>query len=99
MRITGQDDVNIISKPQTQSIFDSQKPASTSGRSAPSGVPSGDQIDLGGSNGLLLQAQNSAADDRAARIEQLRALVQSGKYQVDTAALSQSIVSATLDGY
>lgn len=99
MRITGQDDVNTITKPQTQSIFDSQKPASTSGRTAASAVSSGDQIDLGGSNGLLSQAQNSAADERAARIEQLRALVQSGNYQVDTTALSKSIVSATLDGY
>ena len=97
MRITGQDDVN-ISKPQNQNIFDSQKPASSSSRPAQSVGSSSDQVDLGGSNGLLSQAQSSS-DERAARIEQLRALVQSGNYQVDTAALSQSIVTATVDGY
>jgi anti-sigma28 factor (negative regulator of flagellin synthesis) len=62
-------------------------------------APNSDRIDLGAQNDLVSQAQNAGADSRAARIEQLRQLVQSGQYQVDPAALSQSIVQSVLDGY
>lgn len=91
--------MNTISKPQTQRVDDSPKPASTTGRTSQSVDTSSDRIDLEGRSGLLSQAQNDTGDDRTTRLEQLRALVQSGKYEVDSSALSQSIVSAALDGY
>jgi len=49
--------------------------------------------------GLVSQVQTAGSDGRSSRVEELRALVQSGQYQVDTAALSTSIVSGTLNGY
>lgn len=100
MRITGQDNVNTINKSQTQGVFDPPKPANLAGRASRSseGSPT-DQIDLGSQSGLLSQAQSAPSDDRAARLDQLRALVQSGQYQVDSRALSQSIVSAALSDY
>lgn len=99
MRITGQDTVNTISKPQTGGVFDSPKPSTSSGRAAQNAETSADRVDLGSQNGLVLQAQNASAGDREARVEQLRALVQSGNYEVDTNALSQSIVTAASNGY
>ncbi len=99
MRITGHD-MNTISKAQTQAVVDSPKPSTTgTGRPATHPDVSSDQVDLAGQNGLLSQAQTASADSRSARIEQLRALVQSGQYNVDTGALSQALVNSALKGY
>jgi anti-sigma28 factor (negative regulator of flagellin synthesis) len=91
-----------IPKPQSDRLYEALK--TSSGPSAPTAssttaAPGQDQIDLGSQSGLVSQVQNAGANDRASRIEQLRALVQSGQYQVDTAALSQSIVGAAINGY
>lgn len=99
MRIAGEDSVNTISTPQTQSVFDLSKPATAGGRTEQTTNVSGDRIDLGSQNGLVSQAQTAGASERAARVEQLRALVQSGQYQVDANVLSQSLVSAALAGF
>lgn len=100
MRITDQGTVNTISNSQAAGVYDSPKAASSgaSGSQSP-GDTASDRIDLGNQSDLVSQAQTAGASDRAARIEQLRALVQSGQYQVDPAALSQSIVQAALSGY
>jgi flagellar biosynthesis anti-sigma factor FlgM len=92
-------DVLNIAKPQSERLSESLKLTSGPGR-APSTASSSssDQIDLGSQAGLLSQAQNAGSSDRQARVEQLRALVQSGQYQVDPAALSKSIVNAALNG-
>jgi anti-sigma28 factor (negative regulator of flagellin synthesis) len=90
-----------IPKPQSDRLYEALK--TNAGSSSPvvssTPAPGQDQIDLGSQSGLVSQVQNAGADDRASRIEQLRALVQSGQYQVDTAALSQSIIGATINGY
>ena len=99
MRISGQDNVNTISKSQTEQVFDSPKPAPRTDRATESTETSADQIDLQSQSGLLSQAQTASSSDRAAQIEQLRALYQSGQYEVDSEALSQSIVAGTLNGY
>lgn len=89
--------MNIV-KPQSERLSDSLKVTSGTGRVAsPAGALS-DQIDLGSQAGLLSQAQSAGDIDRQARIEQLKALVQSGQYQVDPSALSESIVNAALNG-
>jgi anti-sigma28 factor (negative regulator of flagellin synthesis) len=98
LRITGQDTVNTISKSQTEGVFDSPTTANRNGRTEQNGAFGSDQIDLGSQSDLVSQAQTAFSGDRAARLEQLRALVQSGQYQVDTQALSQSIVSAAVNG-
>jgi anti-sigma28 factor (negative regulator of flagellin synthesis) len=90
-----------IRKPQSDRLYDAPKASTGSSSPAVSTTPTPeqDQIDLGSQSGLVSQVQNAGADDRASRIAQLRALVQSGQYQVDTAALSQSIVGAAINGY
>jgi anti-sigma28 factor (negative regulator of flagellin synthesis) len=59
----------------------------------------GDGVDLGSQAGLVATAQALGQAGQSSIVQQLRALVQSGQYQVDTAALSQSIVSAASSGY
>ena len=98
MRITGQDILNTISKTQSDNVFDSGKPASSTGRASQTQSAPSDGIELGSQNGLLGQAQSTGADTGQARVDQLRALILSGQYQVDTKALSQSIVAGTLNG-
>ncbi|HWZ34271.1 MAG TPA: flagellar biosynthesis anti-sigma factor FlgM [Bryobacteraceae bacterium] len=47
----------------------------------------------------LVSATVNGAQERADRVEQLRQLVATGRYQVDSQALSRSIVDSTLKGY
>jgi flagellar biosynthesis anti-sigma factor FlgM len=96
VKINERDTVN-ISKPQSERLSESPKTTSRTTRaSQPAGTAS-DQVDLG-SQGLVSQTLSAGTADRAARVEELKALVQSGQYQVDTGALSRSIVDATLKG-
>jgi anti-sigma28 factor (negative regulator of flagellin synthesis) len=97
VKIDQRDALNIV-KPQSGTV---QEPLKTSGKStsaANRGASSGDQIDLGGQNWLLSGVQTAGASQRESRVAELRALVQSGQYQVDPAALSQSIVGSALSG-
>jgi len=48
---------------------------------------------------LVSATVNAGAQERADRVEQLRQLVATGRYQVDSQALSRSIVDSTLKGY
>jgi anti-sigma28 factor (negative regulator of flagellin synthesis) len=59
----------------------------------------GDNIDLGSQASLLSRAQTAGASESSATVQQLRALIQSGQYQLDPSALSQSIVSSAVNGY
>ena len=98
MKINESDTLNIL-KPQSGNLYDpmvTNRGTGSIGRGAES--PS-DGIDLGSQSGLLTYAQQAGSADRQSRVQELRALVQSGQYQVDTAALSQSLVSATTNGY
>jgi flagellar biosynthesis anti-sigma factor FlgM len=87
------------SKPQSSQVY--VAPRTDSGSSPAVGRPAdtGDNIDLGSQASLLSQAQSAGASEISANVQQLRALIQSGQYQVDPAALSQSIVSAAVNGY
>jgi flagellar biosynthesis anti-sigma factor FlgM len=87
-----------ISKPQSERLSETPNSASSSSRAFRSQGSASDGIDLGSQLGLVSQAQAAGADSTAARIQQLRALVQSGQYTVDTHALSGSIIDATLQG-
>jgi anti-sigma28 factor (negative regulator of flagellin synthesis) len=59
----------------------------------------GDNIDVGSQANLLSQAQSAGSSDRANLVERLRGLVQSGQYQVDSYAVSQSMIAGALSGY
>jgi flagellar biosynthesis anti-sigma factor FlgM len=47
----------------------------------------------------VVQSLSSESPDRAARVQRLAMQVQSGQYQVDSMALSSSIVGAALQGF
>jgi flagellar biosynthesis anti-sigma factor FlgM len=88
------------SKSQPSQIFettrlDGSSSTSTAGRTA----DTGDNIDLRSQASLLSQALGAGASERSANVQRLQALVQSGQYQIDPAALSNSIINASTDGY
>jgi flagellar biosynthesis anti-sigma factor FlgM len=98
VKINERDALN-IPKPQSERIDTATRPNQDGAWAVRRSDIRSDQIDLGRQNVLLSQAQASGSEERASRVEQLRALVQSGRYQVDNVALSQSIVNATINGY
>ncbi len=60
-----------------------------------------DSVDSASSTGfssLVAATLNAGSQDSVSRTEQLRQLVASGQYQIDTQALSRSIVDSTLKG-
>jgi len=87
------------SKTQSRGVFETPRPDGNSSQAAGGAQDAGDKIDLNSQASLLSQAQAAGASESAANVERLRALVQSGQYQVDPGALSHSIVNAALNGY
>jgi anti-sigma28 factor (negative regulator of flagellin synthesis) len=98
VRINESDVLN-ISKPQSDKVSDPVKTTRTTGSTGGGVSRPTDGIDLGSQSGLLVYAQQAGSTERDERVQQLRALVQSGQYQIDSSALSQSIVSAAANGY
>jgi flagellar biosynthesis anti-sigma factor FlgM len=97
MKINVRSDLN-TSKPQS-SLFEATKPDGNSSPSSTVAADRSDGVDLGNQSELLSQAQTAGAAERASQVERLRALVQSGQYNVDPVALSQSIVAGALKGF
>ena len=87
-----------ISMSQSDRVQEPSKPDSSSSSRKLSLTASGDGVELGRQEALVAAAQNAGQDARASVVQYLRGLVQSGQYQVDTAALSQSIVTASQHG-
>ncbi len=88
-----------ISMPQNDRV---QQPAQTDVRSSSrtETVASGsDGVDLGNQAGLVATAKAAGLAGQSNIVQNLRALLQSGQYQVDSAALSESIVTAASNGY
>jgi flagellar biosynthesis anti-sigma factor FlgM len=61
-------------------------------------TPGGDSISLSNSSNLVQQALNSSSSARAARIQELKALVQSNQYLPDAQEVSGSIIDSHLEG-
>jgi anti-sigma28 factor (negative regulator of flagellin synthesis) len=91
-------DVLNIQKPQSDKVFEAVKTTRDSGLKRSSTTAPADGIDLGSQSGLLALAQQAGSSESDSRVQELRALVQSGQYQVDTHALSSAIVSAAIAG-
>jgi anti-sigma28 factor (negative regulator of flagellin synthesis) len=87
-----------ISMSQSDRVQEPSKPDSNSSSRKLSLTAAGDGVELGGQGGLVAAAQSAGVADRANAVQYLRGLVQSGQYQVDSAALSQSIVTASQFG-
>jgi anti-sigma28 factor (negative regulator of flagellin synthesis) len=87
-----------ISMSQSDRVQEPSKPDSSSSSRKLSLTAAGDGVELGRQEALVATAQNAGQDERASVVQYLRGLVRSGQYQVDTAALSQSIVTASQYG-
>jgi anti-sigma28 factor (negative regulator of flagellin synthesis) len=88
-----------ISMPQNERVQQPAQPDARSSSRTQSVTTAGDGVDLGSQAGLVATAKAAGAADQSNVIQSLRALVQSGRYQVDSAALSESIVTAASNGY
>jgi len=88
-----------IGNPQSGPVQEPVRTSRNTGGTSSATTSSSDRIDLQSQNGLLnlAQAVNSPQFDE--RVQQLRALVQSGQYQVDPQSLAESLVSSALNGY
>jgi len=87
-----------ISMSQSDRVQEPTKPDSSSSPRKLSLTTAGDGVELGGQEGLVAAAQSAGLSERAGVVQYLRGLVQSGRYQVDTAALSNSIITASQYG-
>ena len=87
-----------ISMSQSDRVQEPSKPDNSSSSRKLSLTAAGDGVELGRQEALVATAQSAGQDERASVVQYLRGLIQSGQYQVDTAALSESIVTASLHG-
>jgi flagellar biosynthesis anti-sigma factor FlgM len=75
--------------------------AASAGASQPattSSTPGDDTISLSNSPNLVQQALGSSSSARAARIQELKALIQSNQYQPDVQEISRAVINAHLRG-
>jgi flagellar biosynthesis anti-sigma factor FlgM len=61
-------------------------------------TPGDDSISLSNSPNLVQQALSSSSSARSARVQELKALVQSNQYQPDATEVSSALVDAHLSG-
>jgi hypothetical protein len=87
-----------ISMSQSDRVQEALKPDNSSSPRKASLAAAGDGVDLGSQAAFAAAAQTAGLPERASVVQYLRGLVQSGQYQVDSAALSESIVTASLFG-
>lgn len=87
------------SKPESSQIYETPRSDGGSSPAVGRSADTGDNIDLRSQASLLSQAQTAGAAESSANVQRLQALIQSGQYQVDPAALSNSIINAAIDGF
>ncbi len=79
-----------------------QSSARTAGGAAPApttdSTPGTDSISLSNSPNLVQQALSSSSSARSARIQELRALVQSNQYNPDAREVSSALIDAHIAG-
>jgi hypothetical protein len=87
-----------ISMSQSDRVQEPLKPDTSSSSRKPSLTAAGDGVELGRQDGFVAAARSAGLAERTSMVQYLRGLVQSGRYQVDSAALSESIVTASKYG-
>jgi flagellar biosynthesis anti-sigma factor FlgM len=85
-------DQTSLNKTQGPSRADASNSATTSS------VTGDDTISLSNSPSLVQQALSSTSAARAARVQELKALVASGQYQPDAQEVSRALISAHIAG-
>ena len=96
MKIDDREPVS-IPKLDSQGPSGALKPDTASVTSGDQSQNSGDQVDLGRQGQFVSLAQTAGSGERAKYVEGLRALAQSGQYDVDAGDLSQAIVGDALN--
>jgi hypothetical protein len=87
-----------ISMSQSNRVQEPLKPDTNSSSRKPSLTAAGDGVELGRQDAFVAAARSAGLPERTSMVQYLRGLVQSGQYQVDSAALSESIVTASQYG-
>lgn len=72
--------------------------AGTSKFSTTDTTPGSDSVSLSNSPNLVQQALNSSSSARSARVQELKALVQSNQYQPDAKEVASALIGAHLTG-
>ena len=87
-----------ISMSQSDRIQEPLKPDTGAASRKPSLAAATDGVDMGSQAGFAAAAQSAGQAERMSVVQYLRGLVQSGQYHVDSAALSDSMVTAAQYG-
>lgn len=72
--------------------------ATASKSAGTAGTPADDTISLSNFPELVQQALNSSSSSRAARVQELKALVQNNQYQPNAQEVSSALIDAHLEG-
>ena len=85
---------------QSAAAAETQKtrPSTSTEAAGAAGDASDDRLQLSSLAGRIRDVFDGMAQTKAARVEQLTAAVQSGRYQVDVAGLSRALASEFLGG-
>jgi len=90
-------DVSRLTLDKTQSSSRSAN-AGAAQPAATDSTPGDDSISLSNSPNLVQQALDSTSSARQARVQELKALVQSNQYQPDAQEVSRALINAHLTG-
>jgi flagellar biosynthesis anti-sigma factor FlgM len=91
-------DVSRLNLDQTQQSARTASAGASNSTSAADNSPGDDSISLSNSPNLVQQALASSSSARTARVQELKALVQSNQYQPDAQAVSVALINAHLTG-
>jgi anti-sigma28 factor (negative regulator of flagellin synthesis) len=90
------DGIGAAATSQTAPAEKTGKPDSTSSGSI--GNSGADQVDISSLSGSIASASSALASQQSARVSQLTALYASGQFQVNSAHLSQALVTSAMGG-
>ncbi len=91
-------DVSRLNLDQTQQSSRTASTSASKSTSTTDSTPGDDSISLSSSPNLVQQALASSSSARSARVQELKALVQSNQYQPDAQAVSVALINAHLTG-
>jgi flagellar biosynthesis anti-sigma factor FlgM len=91
-------DVSRLNLDQTQQSARTASAGASKSSSVTGNSPGDDSISLSNSPNLVQQALASSSSARSARVQELKALVQSNQYQPDAQAVSVALINAHLTG-
>ena len=89
-------DVSRLNLDQTQQSSRAASAGASKSTSATDNSPGDDSISLSNSPNLVQQALSSSSSARSARVQELKALVQSNQYQPDAREVAGALINAHL---